>query len=175
MAKKGRVEVNIDKLVEFAESLKTRPVIQVGVFSKNNARKDTMTNATLAAIHELGDMRHSLPARSMLQVPLKDHAKKIMAAMKDKAHELVEKGRMMQAWKLLGIAAEKVVLGAFKTGGYGKWAHLQDSTLLAKLKGSLKKRKGTLAKIHEGQAGEGILIDSRQLERAFSSRVIKRL
>ena len=167
--------MNIDKLKEFAESLKTRPVIQVGVFSGKNTRDGDLSNADLAAIHEFGDARHKLPARSMLREPLKDHAKEIMASMRGKARELISKGSMMQAWKLIGIAAERVVLEAFKTGGYGKWAPLKDSTILGKLTGSLKKRAASFQKIKSGSIGMGILIDTNQLRRAFSSRVKMRV
>lgn len=174
MAKKGRVEMNLDKLKGLVESLKTKPTVQVGVFSNKTGRRDDMTNASLAAIHEFGDTRHGLPARSILITPLKDHAKEIMASVKGKAGELADKGKVAQLWKLTGIAAEKVILQAFSSGGFGKWAHLKGATILAKLHGSMKKRRATLAKVYSGQSGEGILIDTGELRRSFSSRVVMR-
>lgn len=167
--------MNLDKLKELAESLKTMPHIEVGVFASKNSRKDAATtNASLASIHEHGDARHGLPARSILITPIKDHAKEIMASMKERAHMLLEQGKVVQMWKLMGIAAEKVILGAFRSGGYGKWAQLKPATILAKLKGSLKKRRGILAQIYSGEANSGILIDNNELRRSFSSRVIMR-
>ena len=165
--------MDIEKLHQLAEGLKTRAVIQVGVFSDSSSRKSSgeLTNADLAMYHEFGSPEHGLPARSMLRVPLADHAQEIMAPFRGKAAAYLAKGTILNLYKLIGIAAEKIVLGAFKTGGYGKWASLKGSTLLAKLKGSLKKRRGTLAKIRSGQLGEGILIDTGQLRRAFSYRV----
>lgn len=163
--------MSLEKLKGLRESLKTKPCIQVGVFGEKSGRKDSMTNATLASIHEHGDERHGLPARSMLRIPIKDHAAEIMASMKDRAHLLIEKGKLKQAWTLLGIAAEKIVLGAFATEGYGKWPQLTYATLLGKLKGSLKKRKDKIAAIYTGSAKGGILIATGQLRRSFGSRV----
>ncbi len=181
--------MNIDKMLALAEQLKTRPSIQVGVFvggaAKNKSARDKgpargrdkgpargrLTNADLAAIHEHGAPEVGIPARSMLHVPIHDHAKDIMDPARGKAEELLKSGGALRLWKTVGIAGEKVVLGAFSTGGYGKWAPLKRATLLAKLKGSLKKRRGQIAQIVKGESGMEILIDTRQLSRAFSSRV----
>lgn len=163
--------VDLDKLKSLYESLKNRPSIEVGVFSDRTGRDDGMTNAQLAAIHEMGDPEHGLPPRSMLKVPIKDHANQIMSSIKGQAEQIVLKSGAMRLWKLIGIAAEKVVSQAFDTGGFGKWPELKYATLLSKFKGSLKKRKNMLAKIYAGQAGQGILIRSGALSRSFSSRV----
>lgn len=175
MPKTSKVTFNLDKLKELAETLKQRPSIQVGVFAGKDNRKDAETNATLAAIHEFGAPEANIPARSMLRVPIKDHANKIMGEIKGKADWLLANGGPMRLWKSIGIAAENVVDDAFATGGFGKWAPLKYATLLAKLKGSLKKRKGTIGKIDKGEAGAGILIDTAQLRRSFSSRVRMRI
>lgn len=164
--------MNIKKLQELYKSLQKPAYISVGVFQSDSARKEGgLTNAELAMYHEYGSPAHGLPPRSMLKVPLTDHAQQVMAPFKGKAEAFLQTGTLLQLYKLIGIAAEKVVLGAFKTGGYGKWTSLKGSTLMAKLKGSLKKRKSKLGQIYAGQAGEGILIDTHQLARAFSSRV----
>lgn len=173
MAKQGSYRMDISKLTGFYEALKTKPSIQVGVFSGKTARKDgALTNADLAMYHELGSPEHNLPARSMLKVPIADHAQEIMEPFKGKAEQFLYKSTLLNLYKLIGIAAEKVVIQAFATGGFGKWAPLTYGTLLAKLKGSLKVRKGKLAQIYSGQVGQGILIDTSQLRRAFSSRVV---
>jgi phage gpG-like protein len=168
---KGKMNVSLDKLKDLYESLKQRPSIEVGVFSNHDARDGSMTNATLAAIHEFGAPEHGLPMRSVLKQPIQEHAKQIMESVHDLAHKLITKEGAMQVWKLIGVAAEKIVIQAFDTGGFGKWAPLKYGTLLAKLKGSLKKRKGMIAQIYAGQAGSGILIASGQLRRSYSSRV----
>lgn len=181
MPKKGFVNIDIKKLLSLAEGLKHRPDIQVGVFSGKTARKSgDMTNADLARIHELGAPEHGLPARSMLRTPIMDHSQEIMAAVRGHAEEWIKESGHMKVWKLVGIAAEKIVLQAFATGGFGKWPALKYATLLAKLnrgkKGkSLSKRKGIIAQIYSGEVGMGILIDTSQLRRAFSSRVKMKL
>lgn len=170
---KGEVRMSIDKMKSLIEGLKQRPDIQVGVFSGKTARPDgELTNAALAQIHEYGSPEHNIPPRSMLRVPIAEHSKEIMEPFKGQAESFLAKSSLLKLYKLIGVAAEKIVQQAFATGGFGKWASLKYATLLAKNKGSLKKRKGTLAQIYAGQVGEGILIDSGQLRRSFSSRVI---
>lgn len=169
--------MDIRKMKDLIEGLKAKAHIQVGVFTDKTARKDGgLTNADLAMYHELGAPEHGLPARSMLKVPLADHAQDILAPFKEQAQAFLVKGKLATLYKRIGVAAEKVVLGAFQTGGYGKWASLAYSTLLAKLnrgkKGrSLAKRKSIIGRIYAGQAGEAILIDTGELRRSFSSRV----
>lgn len=172
MSKQSTIAVSLDKLNTLREELKSRPSIQIGVFANKTTRKDDMTNATLASIHENGDSRHGLPARSMLKVPIKDHAKQIMASIAGMSHQLIMTRGMEKMWRVLGIAAEKIVLQAFQTEGFGKWAPLQYATVLAKLKGSLTKRRKILGQIYTGEKKSGILIATGQLRRAFSSRVI---
>lgn len=167
--------MDIKKLQQLYEGLKERPSIQIGVFSGKTTRKtakDDLTNADLAAYHEHGAPEHGLPARSMLRVPIADHAEQIMSVARDKAEMLLSRGGAIRLYKMIGVAAEKVVLGAFQTGGYGKWASLKYSTLLGKIKGSLARRKKIIGQIYAGQVGESILIRTGQLRRAFSSRVI---
>lgn len=171
MASGGTVTMDLKKMQSLYEGLKTKAVIQVGVFADKSARNDTLTNASLAAIHEFGSPEHNLPARSMLKIPIADHAQEIMEPFKGKADSFLRKGTLLQLYKLIGVACEKVVDGAFQSGGYGKWAPLKYSTLLAKFKGNLKTRKGKLAQIYAGQVGEAILIKTGQLRRSFSSRV----
>lgn len=171
MSKTSSVSVNLDKLKDLYESLKTKPSIEVGVFSNKTARSDGMTNATLAAIHELGAPEHGIPPRSMLREPISDHATEIMNSVRGQAELLVKASGPMRLWKLIGVAAEKIVLQAFQTGGFGKWKELKYATLLRKLKGSLKKRKGQIAQIYAGEFTGGILINKGELRRSFSSRV----
>lgn len=157
------------------EALKTKPEIQVGVFGeKAHRRNGKLTNADVAMFHEYGNPEHNLPRRSMLRDPISTHAKEIMAPFKTNGIKFLEKGSLVDLYKLIGIACEKIVQQAFDTSGFGTWPALQYSTMLAKLKGSLKKRKGQLAQVYTGETGQGILIDTGQLRRAFSSRVLMR-
>ena len=185
--------MDLQRMNDLIEGLKRRASIQVGVFADKSARTDGgLTNAGLAAIHEYGSAEHNLPPRSMLRVPIGEHIKEIMEPIKGKAVLMLKSGSLLNLYKTIGIAAEKVVLGAFETGGYGKWPPLTYKTLLEKLRGphgprqvmrngklvwinkkgrSLSKRKGILAQIYAGQVGMGILVATAQLKRSFSSRV----
>lgn len=165
------MNVDLNKLKGLYESLKTRAAIEVGVFSDKNGRKDEFSNATLAAIHEYGSPKHNLPARSVLKIPLKNHASDIMASIKGLAHAMLTRVESMKIYKTIGIACEKVIIQAFDTGGFGAWAPLRYSTILAKLTGSLKKRRKNLIKTYTGEHGQAILVDTGQLRRAYASRV----
>lgn len=165
--------MNIEKMETLAENLKQRASIQVGVFESKSARESgKFTNADLAAIHEYGSPEHNLPPRSMLHVPIAEHSSEIMAPFKGKAEQFLIKGKLKNLYDLIGFACEKVVLGAFETGGYGKWAPLKSNTIWRKLKGSLASKANKFWNIKAGNTGMGILIDTGQLRRAFKSRVI---
>lgn len=56
--------------------------------------------------------------------------------------------------KDLGFACENAILAAFKSGGFGMWKDIKEST---------KKRKGSSA----------ILIETNQLRRSVASQVVK--
>lgn len=169
--------MSIDKLESLYEALAKTPDIQVGVFSGKTSRSDgDMDNAALAKIHEFGSPEHGLPARSMLRIPLADHAQQIMAPFFSHGMEFLKTNTLKQLYENVGAAGLKIVMQAFDTGGFGKWVPLTYGTMLAKLNRgkngtSLKKRKGILAKIYSGQVGMGILIDTAQLRRSFSYRV----
>ena len=172
MAVKSSLHVDLVKMKELIDGLKQKASIRIGVFEKDSARKeDGMTNATLAQIHELGVPEKNIPARSFLKVPIGEHIQEIMAPFKGKAESFLKKGKLEALYKLIGIAAEKIVDGAFATGGYGKWQPLRSSTILAKQTGNLHRRQLTRAHIFAGNIGMGILIDTAQLRRSISSRV----
>lgn len=168
----SNVRMDIKKMEDLIENLKQKATIEIGVFQSKNARKEQgMTNAVLAGIHELGSPEHNIPSRSFLKIPLADHRQDIINVFKGKADEFLKKSTLLNLYKLVGIKGEKIVDGAFQSGGYGKWAPLKYSTLLGKFKGNLKTRKGKLAQIYAGQVGQAILIRTAQLRRSVSSRV----
>lgn len=166
------VRMDLTKMEKLVEQLKTKAVIQVGVFADKTARKSgKMTNAALAQIHELGSPEHNLPPRSMLRTPIHDHAQQIMKPFIGHAEAFLAKGTLLNLYKTIGIACENVVSGAFTSGGYGKWPSLTYRTLMGKLKGSAATRLNKYWNIRAGNVGEGILIRSGELKRSFSSRV----
>lgn len=164
--------MDLTKMHKLIEGLRDKPQIQVGFFEGPKAqRKDGLTNAALASYHEYGAPEHGLPPRSILRTPLADHAAEIMAPFKGNAKALLAQGSLVQMYKLIGIAAEKVVVHGFDTGGYGKWAALKHATIWRKLKGSVATKVNKYWNVLAGNTGMGILIATGQLRRAVSSRV----
>ena len=172
---KSSVRMDITKMQKLVEQLKVKATIQVGVFADKSARKSgELTNAALAQIHEYGSPEHGLPARSMLHVPIHDHASEIMKPFIGKAEAFLAKGTLINLYKLIGVAAERVVNDAFATGGYGKWPSLTAGTIWRKLRKGKKLSASHVRKywdIVAGNIGQGILIDTGQLRRSFASRV----
>ena len=178
---KGSVTMSIEKLQDLAENLKHRANVQVGVFVDKTVRPDgPLTNAALACYHENGSPQHHLPRRSMLKTPIYDHAAQIMSVFRGKAPEYLKKGNLPTLYKLIGVACEKVVLGAFQTGGYGKWPMLKYKTVLHKLgfkpsgkptNRSVATRRKLIGQMYAGQIFAGILVRTAQLKKSFSSRV----
>jgi hypothetical protein len=174
--KGGVVKLNIDKLESIQHALKARFVTEVGILgSKAGSRKNitttkagvrkagknytAQTNAEIGLLHEKGSLTQHLPRRSFLLQPLQQKAEGLLAIKKKLWEAFTDPKtdqtlpRLHKAYKNLGIMAERIISAAFKSGGFGKWPDITDQT---------KKRKKSSA----------ILIDSRQLERSISSRVV---
>lgn len=178
--KKSSFKFDMAKLNELKKNLGARPDIQVGVFSARSTRKDgKLTNADLARAHELGVPEHNLPARSMLKVPISDHAQEIMAPFKGHADAYVKGGGTLEnMWKQIGAACEAVVAQGFKTQGFGKWAPLSPRYYMWKVthntsgkRRSKRKISDILGRIYAGQESIAILILTGEFRRSFSSRV----
>ena len=181
MGKKGKVEMNLDGLKSMLKELSTRPVLSVGVFAGKGDDRTTggenVDNAALAMIHEYGSPVSNIPPRSFIRQPLADHAKEIMAPFAGKCDDFVKANGLAKLLTLVGKKCEFIIDGAFATDGYGKWAPLKGSTIMAKLnqgrkrKLSVKARRNTLGMIYAGQVGAGILKQTQQLRRSIASRV----
>lgn len=121
----GSVTLNDKRLRELIEAFSGQiPVARVGVLGGKNARaKDFQTNAEIGALHEFGGTK--MPKRSFLRTPLTDLLKSWLekAGMFDEASlSRVIKERSIFPWvKKISVTALDIVLGAFETGGYGKW------------------------------------------------------
>lgn len=121
----GSVTLNDKRLRELIEAFSGQiPVARVGVLGGKNARaKDFQTNAEIGALHEFGGAK--MPKRSFLRTPLTDLLKSKLekAGMFDEAAlARVIKERSIFPWvKKISVTALDIVLGAFETGGYGKW------------------------------------------------------
>lgn len=129
--------LNLDGLDALARALRRDPPqIRVGILGAGGARSDGRTNAQVGVNHEFGAPRANLPRRSFLREPLADRMPEALEASgafdKDSlAHVLRERSLLTWARKVAALA-EAVVLGAFDSGGYGKWAPLKPATLRRK-------------------------------------------
>jgi hypothetical protein len=170
------VHLDIDKLESIQHALKAKFVTEVGILgSKSGTRKNitttkagvrkagknytAQTNAEIGLLHEKGSLTQHLPRRSFLLFPLQYKAEGLLA-IKNKLWGVFTNPnaeqtmpRLKKAYKDLGMLAERIISASFKSGGFGKWKDISDAT---------KKRKKSSA----------ILIDSHQLERSISSRVV---
>ncbi len=117
-------------------------------------QKDTVTNAEIGLVHELGSVSRNIPARSFLRMPLHQRQEQILAEAKAGAEEKMAKGDTTGVLKTLGIAAENAVQDAFSSRGFGTWAPDSAAT---------KARKGS----------DAPLIDSAQFRKSITSKVEK--
>lgn len=163
----------LDKLIAALKG--PRMVVRVGVLGGKVTRveqKDTLTyseivnlkkpirqgkhlsNAEIGAIHEYGDATH--PVRSFLRVPLATKLQKELessgAFTKEAFAQVLRSGSVVFWMRKMAVVAEKVVIGAFSSEGYGKWAPW---------KGNYESNTGM------------ILQDTTQLRNSISSQVVE--
>jgi hypothetical protein len=164
------VKLDIEKLTAIQKAIGAKMVAQVGILgvksnrletgkvSKEGGHKKTkeasdMTNADIGLAHEKGVKSQNIPRRSFIEVPLRTKdldLNKVKASLWQAF--TTGKSTIKEAYTKLGIAAENIIQGAFKTGGYGQWAPLDEKTI---------KRKKSAS----------ILIDTAQLRKSITSRV----
>lgn len=114
-----------------------------------------MTNAEIGAIHEFGSPGGRIPERSFLRMPilsrLDDELRKnTLAAWRS----TFEQRGLLGILRAVGQAATNVVLDAFATNGFGRWAKLKPATI--------RRKRST-----------DILRDTVQLMRSISFAVVK--
>lgn len=82
-----------------------------------------VSNVTIGAFHEFGTAH--LPIRSFLRVPITDRLEKAMqgarAFDKNTIKRVIAEKSIVSWVQALATLAEAIVIGAFTTGGYGKW------------------------------------------------------
>jgi phage gpG-like protein len=146
------------KLEGLIKALKTNSYVRVGILGSNTQRDGSVNNATVGAAHEFGTSK--LPERSFLRMPLTEKLEmelKKSGAFKRKVMEKIlqsvsRKKKTTDFLKQLGVVAEKIVLEAFETGGFGKW------------KTSNMSRK----KVHQ------TLVETQQLRDSVTSDVVEK-
>jgi len=125
--------INVEGLESFMKALKRPPpVSRVGILGSKTYRKPApgekaapATNGTIGAAHEYGAPSKGIPARSFLRIPISDRLQGEMegsGALSEAETKEVLRVRTVVPWmKKITALCEKIVRGAFDTGGYGKW------------------------------------------------------
>jgi len=152
---------DLSALKQFATDLTKKYRVQVGIFGNKDARKQgESTNAYLGSIHEFGWPPSGIPPRSFLRMPLSVKSKEILAqaAGADLTRALL-RGDLKLVMKRLGVACEKVVQEAFATRGFGTWRPDKPATVRRK---------------HNAPGDDSPLIDTGQLRRSITSRVVEK-
>jgi len=159
------VTIEINGLDQILKALKAKPPsARVGILGGRDNRQiedqagsggsSPIGNAEIGAAHEFGTT--SVPKRSFLLEPLMDNLIKRTEGSgltdKDTLAKVIKDGSVVPWVKEVTALAEKVVLEAFDTGGFGKWPALKPETLAHK-------------KNHQ------ILVETQQLRGAITSEV----
>jgi hypothetical protein len=124
--------------------------VQVGILTGGARADSSMTNAEIGYEHEFGNPSNNLPERSFLRMPLIFN---LRGNLNKDWSKTIQSYGFTTALKQLGVIAEGTIQKAFATGGFGFWEPLRPATIA---------RKGSSA----------ILIDTSQLRRSISSRVV---
>ncbi len=129
------------KMKEFEEKLKSKTKVKLGILHDNRQMaleanstkalngKNAVTNAEIGYKHEFGryspELNKRLPVRSFLRMPLR---LKFQTELEKKKFYKEEMSKLFFTktndpafFKMIGLVGQKVVLDAFKTGGYGQW------------------------------------------------------
>ena len=152
------VKLDVSGIKDLEAKLKSAGKVRVGILGANKNRKDggsSLSNAEIGRIHEFGSVTRKIPARSFLRMPLRKNVDELLGVFSNSSSvgQALSEGNSSLALELLGVKAEGIVLGAFRSNGYGQWAKLKSKTLEAK--GSNK-----------------ALIATGQLRRSITSKVI---
>ena len=157
------VKLNLDGLTALRAQMEelSKAKVQVGLFSDTAGRvapkNKLQDNPSVGFMHEFGMMfsiaktraRIYLPERSFIRVPL-------MTRLGDEVQKFEGWGASFEPKKMLGklgLLAENIIQKAFDTGGFGVWPKLSPRTIARK-------------------KSSAILIDTAQLRKAISSRVV---
>lgn len=133
---------SIQSLIKYSESLikKTKSIsdsyVAVGLPEEKTSGKiyrNGMSVIQIGAIHEFGTK--DIPRRSFLKDAFDAESKSINKTIKDEYKKVVDGiSSEDKALGRIGLKAENISKGAFRSDGYGNWEPIKDST---------KKRKGS--------------------------------
>lgn len=129
----GETTLNVKGLEQLVKALKAKPPkARVGIIGDKVTRdasgsaRHQPTNADVGAVHEFGAPARGIVPRSFLRVPVSEHLDKEMensgALDKQVLADVIREGSVTPWLRKVAVLAEKIVLEAFATGGFGKWA-----------------------------------------------------
>jgi hypothetical protein len=112
---------NLKKLIKAFDNI---PYVKVGILGKTKSRSEgDIDNVKLGVIHEFGTDK--IPMRSFLRIPIAEnldqYLKSAGAFKKNVIKKIISEESLEDFVKKIGKVAEKIVLDAFNTGGFGKW------------------------------------------------------
>lgn len=148
------VQLNTDVMDKLIRAFGAQmPVARIGILGKAAARTDGVkTNAEVGAAHEFGTS--AVPRRSFLRLPLTMKLNEEIeraGGYDNTALAQVIKDRSIKTWmKKVAALAERIVLEAFATDGFGQWP---------RWKAAYKSKTGSM------------LQDTTQLRNSISSEV----
>lgn len=95
----------------------------------------------VGAAHEFG---YGVPQRSWLRLPFNQRREDIAQTIQDEWSEVVDGKDPEQALGLIGVKARNISVGAFRTGGYGQWEDISETTKELKNSSQILLDTGTL-------------------------------
>lgn len=128
-------EMKIEGLEKIIKALKAKPPIaRVGILGSKKRTDSALSNAAVGAAHEFGTS--TLPMRSFLRIPIAERLDKELESSNAFDQDVLKKvidQKSLTAWtEKVAITAQKIVLEAFDTQGFGKWQALKPETMSRK-------------------------------------------
>lgn len=155
--KTTQIRHNLDGLEALKKGMGDDYRARVGVLGTHAARDDDagINNAELLLIQMFGSITNNIPPRDPLIMPIERNRREIVRALESgMVRAAFEAKDYKKIYEILGVKALEYVHMAFETGGFGSWPPNAPATIAAK-----------------GSAAP--LIDTRQLDRAMTTDVVK--
>lgn len=137
----GRYHLDLTNLRNIESEIKKRYIAQVGVlgdadrmktilnkkgkYTASKTDSSSQTNASIGLRHEYGVISKNLPERSFLRMPLYLKLPNIVLKLGQKVLDGLTKKNIKLVYRKIGLLGEGIVMGAFATRGYGRWANLK--------------------------------------------------
>lgn len=146
MAKQTQIKADISELQRIVKDMGNNFQARIGILggnaSKHHAQAKTrtlkngkkrrekskvltseLTMSEIGVIQEFGSVENKIPPRSFLRMPIEEKMKDLIRFLGTApVKKQIASGNIKQAFKMLGTEAVGIVLDAFNTRGFGKWA-----------------------------------------------------